>query len=83
LPKLASAKKVGQNIDILHHCLDVLLSGLVKDQRDGGLTAPVQAKDGRLFELCFKVPVCYVIGDVEGHNEQCTRYGSHQSYHLS
>ena len=82
-PKLPSAKKIGQNIDTLHHCLDILLTGLVSAQRNGGLSAPVQAKDGSQFQLCFKVPVCYVIGDVEGHDELCTRYGSHQSYRLS
>jgi hypothetical protein len=82
-PKLPSAKKIGQNIDTLHRCLDVLLTGLVSAQRNGGLSAPVQAKDGSQFQLCFKVPVCYVIGDVEGHDELCTRYGSHQSYRLS
>jgi hypothetical protein len=30
-----------------------------------------------------KVPVCFVIGDVEGHDEQCTHYGSHQTSGLS
>ena len=81
-PKLPSAKKFGQNIDTLHRCLDVMLSGLVQAQRAGGLKAPVMAKDGREFRLCFKVPVCYVIGDIEGHDELCTRYGSHSTYHL-
>jgi hypothetical protein len=60
-----------------------MLSGLVNAQRSGGLKAPVMAKDGKEFRLCFKVPVCYVIGDVEGHNEICTRYGSHQTSRLS
>ena len=48
-PKLPSAKKFGQNIDTLHCCLDVMLSGLVQAQRAGGLKAPVMAKDGREF----------------------------------
>ena len=81
-PKLPSAKKFGQNIDTLHRCLDVMLSGLVQAQRTGGLKAPVLAKDGREFRLCFKVPVCFVIGDVEGHDELCTRYGSHLTHRL-
>lgn len=81
-PKLPSAKKVGQNIDILHRCLDKMLSGLVKAQHDGGLLAPVMANDYTELRLRFKVPLCYVIGDVEGHDELCTRYGSHQTAQL-
>jgi hypothetical protein len=27
--------------------------------------------------------VCYVIGDVEGHDELCARYGSHQTKRLN
>jgi hypothetical protein len=82
-PKLPSAKTVGQNIDTLHHFLDVSLSSLVKAQRDGGLHSPVLSKDGRQFRLCFKVPLCYVIGDVEGHYDLCAQYGSRQTYHLN
>jgi hypothetical protein len=82
-PKLPSAKKFGQNIDTLHHFLDVLLSGLVKAQQEGGLTAPILTKDGRQSRLCFKVPLCYVIGDVEGHDDLCARYGSHMTYRLN
>jgi hypothetical protein len=79
-PKLPSAKTVGQNINTLHHFLDVALSGLVKAQRDGGLMSPILAKDGRQFRLLFKVPLCYVIWDVEGHDDLCAHYGSHQTY---
>ena len=82
-PKLPSAKKFGQNIDTLHRFLDVLLSGLVKAQQEGGLTAPILTKDGRQSRLCFKVPLCYVIGDVEGHDDLCARYGSHMTYRLN
>jgi hypothetical protein len=81
-PKLPHAKKFGQNIDTLHRCLDVLLSGLVMAQRSGGLTTPVLRADGSSIELCFKVPLCFIIGDVEGHDELCARYGSHQSHRL-
>jgi hypothetical protein len=81
-PKLPQAKKFGQNIDTLHRCLDVLLSGLVMAQRSSGLTTPVLRTDGSSIELCFKVPLCFIIGDVEGHNELCARYGSHQSHRL-
>jgi hypothetical protein len=80
---LPSAKKVGRNIDTLHRSLDVMLSGLVRAQLAGGLKGPVLVNDGQEFCLFFKVPVCCVIGDVEGHNEICTRYGSHQMYSLS
>ena len=82
-PKLPPAKKPGQNVDTLHHCLDVLLHGLVKVQHNGGLNAPVHANDGSVHNLSFKVPVCFVIGDVEGHDELCTHYGSHQTSGLS
>jgi hypothetical protein len=82
-PKLPPAKKVGHNIDTLHRSLDVMLSGLVSTQLASGLKGPVLANDGQEFRLCFKVPVCYVIGDVGGHNEICTRYGSRQTYFLS
>ena len=82
-PKLPSAKKFGHNMDTLHRFLDVLLSGLVKAQRDGGLSSPVLAKDGRQFRLRFKVPLCYVIGDVEGHDDLCVRYCSHQTKRLN
>ena len=82
-PKLPPAKKPGQKVDTLHCCLDVLLRGHVKVQHNGGLNAPVQAKDGSVHNLSFKVPVCFVIGDVEGHNELCTHYGSHWTSGLS
>jgi len=82
-PKLPSAKKFGHNMDTLHRFLDFVLSGLVKAQRGGGVTCPVMAKDGREVLLCFKVPLCYVIGDVEGHDDLCARYGSHQTSRLN
>jgi hypothetical protein len=82
-PKLPSTKKVGHNIGALHRSLDVMLSGLAKAQWAGGLKAPVLVNNGQEFRLCFKVPVCHVIGDVEGHNEICTCYSSHQTYSLA
>jgi hypothetical protein len=81
--KLPSAKTVGQNIDTLHHFLDVSSSGLVKAQQDGGLKSPILSKDGQPFRLCFKVPLCYVIGSGEGHNDLCAQYGPRQIYRLN
>ena len=49
----------------------------VKAQHDGELTSKVLANDGREILLCFKVLLCYVIGDVEGHDYLCARYGNH------
>jgi hypothetical protein len=33
-------------------------------------------------EVCFKVPICFIIGDVEGHDLLCGRYSSHQTKRL-
>ena len=76
LPKLPPTRKLGQNMDTFHHCLNMLLSGVVKAQCDGGLTWKLLTNDGREILLCFKVPLCYMIGDVEGH-DLCTHYGNH------
>ena len=34
-------------------------------------------------ELCFKVPLAFVIGDVEGHDVLCARYHTHSTKMLS
>jgi hypothetical protein len=33
-------------------------------------------------QVVFKVPICFIIGDVEGHDLLCGRYSSHQMKQL-
>ena len=38
--------------------------------------------DGKVSELCFKLPLCFVMGDVEGHDKSVGRYASHSTSRL-
>jgi hypothetical protein len=58
----------GQNADTTHRVLDSILSGVVTAQLMGGIKCSMRDKFNITRELCFKVPICFVIGDVEGHN---------------
>ena len=50
--------------------LGSILSGLVTAQRNGGIKAPLLYKSVE-EEFCFKVPLAFVIGDIEGHDVLC------------
>jgi hypothetical protein len=83
VPKLPKQRVKGQNSETNHQILDSILSGVVTAQVKGGIKCLMS---GNNFhdpkELCFKVPICFVIGDVEGHDLLCGRYSSHQTKRL-
>jgi hypothetical protein len=58
----------GQNADTTHRVLDSILSGVVTAQLMGGIKCSMRDKFNITRELCFEVPICFVIGDVEGHD---------------
>jgi hypothetical protein len=79
IPKLPAQTFQGQNNANTHRVLDSLLSGLVESQREGGVTCSIRNPSGEAIPLCFKVPLCLSIGDVEGQDLQVGRYASHQT----
>ena len=82
IPKLPSSKTLGFNAITYHRVLSSILSGLVTAQRNGGIKASL-LHDGLEEEFCFKVPLAFVIGDVEGHDVLCGRYHTHSTKQLS
>jgi hypothetical protein len=86
IPKLPLSKAKGNNARTYHKVLGSILSGLVRAQKNGGIECGVMDQvdeygTERLF--CFKVPLAFVIGDVEGHDVLCGRYHTHNTNMLS
>jgi hypothetical protein len=82
LPKLPKQRVKGQNADTTHRVLGSILSGVVATQRRGGIRCSMRDKFNVPRVLFFKVPICFIIGDVEGHDLLCGRYSSHQTKRL-
>jgi hypothetical protein len=86
IPKLPNSKAIGNNARTYHKVLASILSGLVLAQKNGGIKCGVMDKvdaHGVDREFCFKVPLAFVIGDVEGHDVLCGRYSNHSCSMLS
>jgi hypothetical protein len=87
IPKFSASKSLGSNAQTYHRVLGTILSGLVRAQNNGGIKCCVLADqldaDGAETDFCFKVPLAFVIGDVEGHDVLCARYHTHNTKMLS
>jgi hypothetical protein len=66
-----------------HRMLKAVLRGVVDAQKSGGIKCTLRNPEGQGIRLTFKVPLCFVIGDVEGHDVLCGRYQSHHTKRLS
>jgi len=79
LPKFDSNRVRGQNTQAYHLCLAEILKGLCHAQACGGITTPVLNPDSKEVTLTFVTPICALLGDVEGHDKHCGRFGSHST----
>jgi hypothetical protein len=61
-----------------HRILKVILSDLVACQQNGGIHNLPLTINGSSHRVTLKVPVAFVIGDCEGSDKLCGRYGTHQ-----
>jgi hypothetical protein len=73
IPKLPKQRFKGQNADTTHRVLGSILSGLLTAQLKGGIKGSVRDKFNVPRQVVFKVPICFIIGDVEGHDLLCGR----------
>ena len=80
IPKFESHHLRGQNMQALHLVLTCILSGLCGIQEIGGLTTIVLPLSlSQQITLTFKVPIAFIVGDVEGHDKLCGRYKVHHN----
>ena len=79
IPKFESHHSRGQNMQALHLVLTCILSGLCGIQDIGGLTTVVLPPSLSQNTLTFKVPIAFIVGDVEGHDKLCGRYKVHHN----
>ena len=80
IPKFESHHSCGQNMQALHLVLTHILSGLRGIQEIGGLTTVVLPPLlSQQITLTFKVPIAFIVGDVEGHDKHCGRYKVHHN----
>jgi len=57
--------------------LRAILAGIVEAQHQGGIQRTLNIK-GKAHRVTLKVPISIVIGDCEGNDKLCGRYGTHQ-----
>ena len=79
LPKFDSNRVRGQNTQAYHLCLAEILKGLRHAQACGGITTSVLNPVSKEVTLTFVTPICALLGDVEGHDKHCGRFGSHST----
>jgi hypothetical protein len=79
---LPSSKSLGFNAITYHRVLGSILSGLVSAHKNGGIKTSLLYKNVE-EKYCFKVPLAFVIGDVEGHDVLCGCYHTHSTKTLS
>ena len=79
IPKFESHHLHGQNMEALHLVLTRILSGLCGIQEIGGLTTVVLSWSLSQITFTFKVPIAFIVGDVEGHDKLCGRYKVHHN----
>ena len=79
-PKLSKAqqkdRKKGGPVRDYHRQLRIILQSLVDVQRENNFPHPLWV-DGKGKIVNFKFPVGMLIGDIQGHDVQCGRYGIH------
>jgi hypothetical protein len=73
IPKFESHHLRGQNMQALHLVLAHILSGLCGIQEIGGHTTAILPPLSSQITLTFKVPIAFIVGDVEGHDILCGR----------
>ena len=56
-----------------------ILAGLCGIQEIGGHTTTVLPPLSSQITLTFKVPIAFIVGDVEGHDKLCGRYKVHHN----
>jgi hypothetical protein len=87
IPKFSTSKSLGFNAQTYHRVLGSILSGLVCAQNNGGVKCCVLADQldasAAETEFCFKVPLAFMIGNVEGHDVLCAHYHTHNTKMLS
>jgi hypothetical protein len=86
IPKMSRSQSLGSSHRTYHRVLGRMLSGLVFAQNHGGINCSVlhgPVEDVTEVDLCFKVPLAFVIGDVEGHDVLCAQYHTHNTTMLS
>jgi len=59
-----------------HRILQVILEELVTCQKSGGMRTTFKIGNSTI-KCCLKVPVAFVVGDCEGSDKLCGRYGTH------
>ena len=79
IPKFELHHPRGQNMETLHLVLTCILSGLHSIQEIGGLTTTILPPSSSQITLTFKVPIAFIVGDVEGHKTLCGRYKVHHN----
>ena len=74
-----NAKK-GLNLNNAHRMIYESMKGVVKVQRKGGLpTTLTNPNNGEKVDVRLILLLCYIIGDCEGQDLLCGRYGNHTS----
>ena len=79
IPKFELHHSCGQNMEALHLVLTHILFGLRSIQEIGGLTITILPPSSSQITLTFKVPIAFIVGDVEGHDKRCGRYKVHHN----
>ena len=66
--------KPHKKADDYHHMMDLILTDF-KDSQKEGMKWNLQLKN-KCFDVIFKIPVLFIIGDTEGQDKICGRYTS-------
>jgi hypothetical protein len=66
-----------------HRMLKAVLRGVVEAQKSEGIKCTLRNPEGQGMRLSFKLPLCFIIGDVEGQDVLCGGYQSHSTSRLS
>jgi hypothetical protein len=81
--KLSSNPVHGQNMTNHHQMLKAVFCKVVDAQKAGGISCTLPNPEGQGIHLTFKVPLCFIVGDVKGHDMLCGHYQSHHMEFLS
>jgi len=58
-----------------HHAIKHIIASLVKAQKEDGILWQIKYQ-GKLYEVCMKIPLLLVAGDTEGHDKLCGKFTS-------
>ena len=65
----------GDTMIDFHTILKVILRSLVSTQQKGGVLWDLEYK-GKVHRVNLKLPICVIIGDAQGQDKLCAKYGS-------